>query len=181
MPKCSEDSVMVNRSKEKTVAGKNGLIRALFLIYLLFLVWAVLWKFNVPYMGDGTLRFINLTPFNGNSIPEMRFNILIFVPFGFYVSALAPKCAFFKCVLLTLLASALLEALQYIFAIGHSDVTDVILNTLGGIAGIVFCSVLTLLFGGNTHRALRVVCVMITVLVLVVTGYFALFGRIRIA
>lgn len=172
---------MVNSSKEKNIAKKDGLIRVLFLIYLLFLVWAVLWKFNVPYIGDGTLRLINPTSFYGNSIPEMRFNILIFVPFGFYISTLAPKCAFTKRVLMTLLASALLEAFQYILAIGRSDVTDLILNTLGGIAGIAVFSVLSKLFGRNTHSALLVVCIIITALVLAVAGFFVLFGRIRIA
>lgn len=131
---------MVNSSKEKHFAKKDGLIRVLFLIYLLFLVWAVLWKFNAPYIGGGALRLINLTPFSGNSVPEMRFNILIFVPFGFYISALAPKCAFTKRVLISLLASALLEVFQYIFAIGRSDVTDLILNTVGGAAGIAVFS-----------------------------------------
>ncbi len=174
------DSIMVSSSKEKTSIKGDGLIRVLFLIYMLFLVWAVLWKFNVPYIGDGTLRLINLSPFDGNSFPEMRFNILIFVPFGFYISVLAPKGAFIKQVLMTLLASALLEASQYILAIGRSDVTDLILNTLGGIAGIAVIFVLSKLFGKNTHRTLVVVCVVITALVLAVAGFFVLFGRIRI-
>ena len=171
---------MANCLNEKPFVKKNGLIRALFLIYLLFLVWAVLWKYNMPFMGDGTLRSINLTPFHGNTMPEMRFNILIFVPFGLYISILAPKCTLIKRVLMTLLASALLEALQYVLAIGHSDVTDLMLNTLGGIAGIAVFSVLSKLFGRNARAALLTVCVAITALELVVAGFFVLFGRIRI-
>lgn len=172
---------MKSSSEERTPAKKNGLIRALFIIYLLFLVWSVLWKFNVPYIGDGALRLINLTPFSGNSNPEMRFNILIFVPFGLHISILAPDRALFKRAFVMLLASALFEALQYILAIGHSDVTDLILNTLGGIVGMAVFSILTQLFGKNARRALLVVCVAVTLFQLAVAVFFMLFGRIRIA
>lgn len=33
--------------------------------------------------------------------------------------------------------SLLLEVLQFVFAIGASDITDIIMNSLGGIAGIL--------------------------------------------
>ncbi len=171
---------MVQRSKEKSPARENGLIRVLFLIYLLFLFWAVLWKFNMPYIGDGTLRHINVTPFQGNTLSEMRFNILVFMPFGLYISMLAPKRAFAVRVCLALLCSALFEVLQYALAIGRSDITDLILNTLGGVAGMAFFSLLSRLLGKKAPKALRGVCVAVTVLVLAVAGFFVLRGRIRI-
>jgi len=37
------------------------------------------------------------------------------------------------------LTSFLFEAVQFIFAIGASDITDIIGNTMGGIIGIFFC------------------------------------------
>ena len=40
------------------------------------------------------------------------------------------------------LISFLLEVVQFIFAIGASDITDIIGNTLGGIVGIFFCIVM---------------------------------------
>lgn len=172
---------MVQRSKEKNLAKENGLIRVLLLIYLLFLFWAVLWKFNVPYIGDGTLRRISLVPFQGNTMSEMRFNILVFMPFGLYISMLTPKRAFAARVCLALLCSALFEVLQYALAIGRSDITDLLLNTLGGVAGMAVFSLLSRLFGKKASGALRAVCVAVTVLELVIAGFFVLRGRIRIA
>lgn len=48
---------MVCSSKEKTFFKNEGLIRVLFLIYLLFLVWAVLWKFII---SKETFRAVQL-------------------------------------------------------------------------------------------------------------------------
>ena len=36
----------------------------------------------------------------------------------------------------------LAEVVQFVFAIGASDVTDLIGNTLGGIVGILFCIIM---------------------------------------
>jgi len=46
-----------------------------------------------------------------------------------------------KC-LLIFLTSFLFEVIQFIFAIGASDVTDLIGNTFGGIIGILFCIIM---------------------------------------
>lgn len=59
-------------------------------VYLLFLVWAILWKCRVPFIG-GTERVINLIPFNGNTGYEKFFYFIMFVPLGFYVAAIANR------------------------------------------------------------------------------------------
>lgn len=159
----------------------SGVIRVLFLVYLLFLIWAILWKFNPPYVGNDLFRSLNLIPFNGNSFSEMRFNVLIFIPFGFFCSALLPEHTFFRKVLFAFLASTALEAIQYVLGIGHSDVTDVVMNTLGGIVGIAAYFALVKLFPGKKSIATLIACLLVTALVLAAVAFFALLGRIRIA
>lgn len=171
---------MATNLKEKPRAQGDTLVRALFFVYLLFLLWAILWKFNAPFVGDGTLRIVNLIPFGGNSYPEMRFNLLIFVPFGLFVSMLAPWRAWFWRVLSGLVASAALETGQYILAIGYSDITDVMMNALGGVVGIAAFSVISKLFGKNATIALRVLCVLITVLEAALAVAFAVRLRFRV-
>jgi len=41
--------------------------------YSIFLVWAVLYKYGVPFIGDGAERTINLLPFNENSYVKLHF------------------------------------------------------------------------------------------------------------
>ena len=70
---------------------------------------------------------------------EVFYNVIVFVPLGVYLQIFkadwkkATKC------LVVIGISFLFEIVQFIFAIGASDVTDLIGNTLGGIIGILFC------------------------------------------
>ncbi|OOM15785.1 VanZ family protein [Clostridium saccharobutylicum] len=63
--------------------------------------------------------------------------MLIFVPFGLYVSMLKSNWSFLRKVAPIASVSLVYEVLQFLFAIGASDITDIIGNTLGGIIGIV--------------------------------------------
>ncbi len=152
---------------------KNTVIRILFFAYLLFLCWAILWKFGMPHIGDGSERVINLIPFTYNTMPEMRFNLLVFIPFGLYISALTRKSFAIAArnALIILLSSFSLEALQYIMAIGRSDMADLILNTLGGVCGILLFFITAKLFGRNADTAMLVVCVIITLCELAVSCF----------
>jgi glycopeptide antibiotics resistance protein len=47
-----------------------------------------------------------------------------------------------KKIMVILLSSILFETIQYAFAIGASDITDLIGNTMGGIIGIYLCMLL---------------------------------------
>ncbi|MBQ1817116.1 MAG: VanZ family protein, partial [Clostridia bacterium] len=52
------------------------------------------------------------------------------------------------------LVSVLYEALQYLLAVGSADVTDVILNTLGALAGAGAYFLLKAIFKGRTDRVI---------------------------
>ena len=68
--------------------------------------------------------------------------------------------------------SLALEVLQYIFAIGRSDITDLLTNTCGGILGIVIYLVLAKLFRSR-NRANKVIIVIASIVTVLVTGGLA--------
>jgi glycopeptide antibiotics resistance protein len=88
---------------ETTVNNKTNLLNQLIfgmgIAFLLFLVWAILWKCSIPFIGGDAERTINLLPFNGNTQWELQFNIAVFVPFGFYLSAAKLELSLLKRVL----------------------------------------------------------------------------------
>ncbi len=125
----------------------------LFLVYLFFLVWIVLFKADFSIEGSPEIRSLNLIPFGGSAmvngqanISEVLNNFTIFIPFGVYMALLAPSWGFMKKWLPIVLSSLAFEALQYALAIGRSDVTDLISNSLGGAAGIAIVLLLIRLF-----------------------------------
>jgi len=122
----------------------RGLVVALFATYLVLLTWAVLWKLEVPYVGAAWAlpRPFKLVPFvasgdAGASDPlELLANLLLFVPFGVYLGLLAPRWRRWAAAALFACASLLLEATQHVISTGSFDITDVIVNTVGGLAGL---------------------------------------------
>jgi glycopeptide antibiotics resistance protein len=148
--------------------------------YLLFLIWAVLWKCGVPYIGDAEYRGLNLYPFRGNTNWELQFNLLIFIPLGFCVSSVFPKQAPWQKSVITLAISLSLEIAQYAIAVGKSDITDLLTNTLGGVIGIAAYCLLARLFGKNGRKAALIVCILLMSLVLYMTVSFIAFGLLNI-
>ena len=115
----------------------------LYFVYLAFVVWVILLKFNITPADLPHLRNINLIPYGDSGIingqldvRELVENILIFVPFGVYAGMLVKERSWWKVTLAGAGFSLILETLQYVFAIGASDITDVINNTLGAALGM---------------------------------------------
>ena len=115
----------------------------LYFVYLAFVVWVILLKFNITPADLPHLRNINLILYGDSGIingqldvRELVENILIFVPFGVYASMLVKERSWWKVILAGAGFSLILETLQYVFAIGASDITDVINNTLGAALGM---------------------------------------------
>ena len=72
----------------------------------------------------------------------MLFNFVLFMPFGFsfseYLSSrrVSPGKTLKYAVLFAFGFSLCCECLQYVFKVGISELTDVILNTFGALAGV---------------------------------------------
>lgn len=110
--------------------------------YLVLLTWVIVWKLEFPQVGDGSLRTIKLVPFVadaglGRNAPlELLANVALFVPFGVLLALLERPRRSRVALLVCMFGSVLLETAQYVFAVGRSDLTDVLMNTLGGAIGL---------------------------------------------
>jgi glycopeptide antibiotics resistance protein len=124
--------------------GGRVILVGLFVVYLVLLAWAVVWKFEAPYVGAAASlpRPIKLIPFvpsaeAGASAPfEVVANVVLFVPFGIYVGLLVPTWPWWKWTGVFVGASLVLEGTQHVLSTGSFDTTDVIVNTVGGLAGV---------------------------------------------
>ncbi len=115
---------------------------ALFVVYLLFLVWVVLFKLGFSLSETGTIKAYNFIPFHykdghniGFHFSEVRDNILIFIPVGVYLCLLFKEIPFWGKAALIFAVSLTLEGSQYVLAVGSFDITDLITNIAGGIVG----------------------------------------------
>jgi glycopeptide antibiotics resistance protein len=116
-------------------------------IYLLTLLWLVLFKFSYDLVGvllHYQTRSLNLVPFAGYSpttAREMLDNLIVFVPFGLLLGINFVQVSFRRKLAWIFLFSCAVEALQFACAIGRTDVTDVIMNTGGGLLGLALYAV----------------------------------------
>ncbi|HBL4808810.1 TPA: glycopeptide resistance protein VanZ1, partial [Clostridioides difficile] len=134
-------------------------------------------QFDISSLETMNLRSINLIPFAGSliinnrvDISEIILNVAIFVPFGIYVCMLKEEWSFIKKVIPIFITSLVFETLQYIFALGASDITDLIGNTLGGIIGIAVFMLLSKIFKNNTIKIINVLALIVTIIVVLFLG-----------
>ena len=118
----------------------NWLVKISFVLYFFLLTWIIVFKFRLDITTLRYLRSINLIPFKENELKEIFINIFLFIPYGMYLRELSSKKSL--TVAMVVLTSFLFELLQYILHIGISDITDVMMNTLGGMVGILLISIL---------------------------------------
>jgi glycopeptide antibiotics resistance protein len=119
------------------------LSRALLVLYVLTLLWLVLFKLSyaIPsILADYQARSVNLIPFvtfGQTGLSETVSNVVTFVPFGLLLGLNFKKSALWRLLIVVFVFSVTVETLQFVLAIGTTDATDVVTNTLGGLAGLV--------------------------------------------
>lgn len=117
----------------------KALSKALFAAYLLILLWLVLFKFSydpVAVIRDFQTRSLNLIPFAQAHRSEMISNIVAFIPFGVMLGVNFKQVVFRYKLGVIFAFSVVVEIIQYCLAIGATDITDIIMNTLGGFMGL---------------------------------------------
>lgn len=157
---------------------------SLFIIYLVILTWIILFKMWLPAAPFPHTRSLNLIPFSESVIVngriawnEIIYNIVAFVPVGIYLGMLKPNQSFLKKLLPIIGITGVYEISQYILAVGASDITDIINNTLGGAAGLFVFSFLSGLWKEKTRKILNAAAAVCTVLlaallsVLIIANY----------
>lgn len=115
----------------------------LLIFYLAALSWIIIFKMAFSVMKLPHIRSINLIPFGESVIingkmdfGEIIQNLLAFIPFGILICVLWEKKSLLKQFFPIICTSILFEVIQYVFAVGASDITDVLMNSAGGLLGI---------------------------------------------
>lgn len=169
---------MAALEKNPSREGGRVLLVVLFVVYLVLLTWIVLWKLEVPWAGGGALRQVKLVPFapsagaGASTSLEVVANTVFFVPFGLYLGLLAPSWQWWKAAGAMAGSTLVLEVAQYVLAVGSSDVTDVVVNTSGGLAGIGLLALARRRLHARTATVMTRVCMIGTGLALLAVGGF---------
>ena len=116
--------------------------RAVLVLYVAVLIWLVLFKFSydiVSVILHYQTRSLNLIPFSGSShgsLSEMLSNFIVFIPFGLLLGINFKQASIWRNLAIIFTFSLTVEFLQYVLAIGATDINDLISNTLGGLVGL---------------------------------------------
>lgn len=116
--------------------------KALLVLCILLLMWLILFKFSLDFAAvfDQHTRSLNLTPFaeySRSNWSEVIYNFLVFIPLGLLLSANFLRATFWQKLAFVFIFSLTAETIQYVFAIGATDITDLIANTAGGFLGLL--------------------------------------------
>ena len=133
-------------------------------IVLLFYSYLLI---DTVFFARDARRSINLIPFD--MIAEQGFtlnvygNILMFVPLGLYFANFMKQFHFRKVFGAIIGTSLSIEVLQYIFKRGASDIDDLLLNTVGGLIGIVIYLVFKVMFKSKerVHVAISILSIVV--------------------
>lgn len=140
-------------------------------IYSCMVVWIILFKLSalseISYLDH--IRNINLIPFHYDEeqsyhLSEVLKNVIIFIPFGVYFKML--KLADKKAILLGMSFSLGLEILQFILAIGATDITDAMTNTAGVAIGVGIYAFLSGMFRKH-DKVDKVLCILASICTIV--------------
>ena len=150
---------------------QRNLTRILFAIYFLILVWILLFKMSFSLDELYKSRSINLIPFMGSVVVNGRIyineiidNILVFIPLGIYICMLKEDWSILRKISVGFFISLGIEVLQFILAIGATDITDLIGNTLGGIIGIGVFYLFSKVFKNKTNKIINILALIVTIL-----------------
>lgn len=171
-----------------TVLVKIGtvVIWVAFVLYLVLLLKLLLFS-----RAPGSERSLNLVPFAtisnylfSGAAAVKRFaignvigNVVAFVPLGAFLPVLRRRTGIWTNLLIVVCASVAVEIVQGVFGLGASDVDDVILNTLGGLVGILFFTLLRALL--RSWSRLIIVVAVLSLLAVPILLYFLFAIRLR--
>lgn len=129
----------------------RALGKVLFILYIIFLVYFLF--LSDWYGREGIMReyHYNLVLFKEINrfivyrdqlgtfavFSNLFGNILIFIPFGYFLTMAGKSRSFFKTLFYSMGLSLCVEILQLLTKVGSFDVDDIFLNTIGGVLGFV--------------------------------------------
>lgn len=120
------------------------------------------------------IRDINLIPFSAWNINRLDMkrdiilNLILYFPFGFLLQMINKRNRLnYLTILLPFLLSITLEALQYFFSLGVTDIMDVLSNTIGALIGALCYLLFNIIFKKKKEKANFILLIIIFVIALI--------------
>lgn len=125
--------------------------KVLFLLYVVFLIYFLFlaewygrtgiseeYRYNLELFREIKRFIIYREQLGGFAVfANLAGNILIFVPYGFFISVASRERGFFKTLFFSMGLSLCVEIIQLFTRVGSFDVDDILLNTIGGVFGYI--------------------------------------------
>ena len=121
--------------------------KVLFLLYVVFLIYFLFlaewygrtgiseeYRYNLELFREIKRFIIYREQLGAFAVfANLAGNILIFVPYGFFISVASRERGFFKTLFFSMGLSLCVEIIQLFTRVGSFDVDDILLNTIGGV------------------------------------------------
>lgn len=136
--------LLVLRPRWREAGRRTLAVRSVFFLYLVCVLGVTLLPVlsNLPGLAGNRYVPMELEPFRdlrngyGNAARQLALNVVMTVPLGFLWPLVRGKKGAWRAVLAAFLLSLCIELLQPLLTTNRtSDITDVIANTAGGLAG----------------------------------------------
>ena len=134
--------------KKKIFRTMGKVLFLLYVIFLFFFLFLAEWygrtgvseeyRYNLELFRE-IKRFITYREQLGTFavLTNLAGNIVIFVPYGFFISMASRSRGFFKTLFFSMGLSLCVEVTQLFTRVGSFDVDDILLNTIGGVSGYI--------------------------------------------
>ena len=155
------------------------IIRGVFLLLAFFYAAVII---RMVFLKDG-LRLeageLHLMPFNvirqyksgiksfKSVIINYAGNIALFFPLGIFLPIIFKKLGFLKVILAGFFISAFIEIAQYLLSVGYTDADDIIMNTIGAVAGAF---IYFYIFDGKRKSVISYILSLFVILAMTVGG-----------
>ncbi|MEI3508423.1 MAG: VanZ family protein [Bacilli bacterium] len=152
----------------------NILLIVNFILYLSFLTWTVLFKYVSPLemlsperLHERVFHIIHYSDFLNNSFNDIMGSVILYIPLGIFAVYIVRMRKFGQRLFAIFLLSLAFEIFKFIFAIGPSDVFEIICNVLGGLLGIGIYVLLGMMFK-NEEKVKSTMAILMTVVMIFV-------------
>ena len=134
---CRLSYIIKNKDKERFVFYKELLMLS-FIIYILCLFQVVTFQDDVSWASNNFIPFNEIFRYSITSrlfIKNVIGNMLMFLPFGFFISYYLNNEKVWLTLFITVITSLAIELVQLTMVGRVFDVDDIILNVIGGVVG----------------------------------------------
>ena len=138
----------MSKKRAKIIRAFGKVLFALYIAFLIYFLFLAEWygregvteeyRYNLELFKE-IRRFLTYREQLGMFavFANLFGNILIFVPFGFFIALVGRSRGLFKTLFCSMGLSLLVETVQLFTRVGSFDVDDILLNTIGGVLGFV--------------------------------------------